>query len=325
MNTIKAYVLSVSMITFINPLLLAANNPGSLTDLATNTFEAVANCSLGECLSQVAPDQVPGDVIEFLRQVLIQRYRVLLLNITKHCSPTVLIGHSVEVTSVAFSPDGKFALTGSGDHTALLWDIQDKNNIQSYVLNGHTHVVESVAFSPDGKYALTGSIDHTARLWDIEDINNIQSYVLNDHTHYVSSVAFSPNGKFALTAGTWDDTHLWDIQDINNIQPYVLSSYTKAIPSAAFSPDGKYVLTGSQDKIARLWNLVDPLISMESLTLPMILLIIKLDQNAQNNNQILTQNHYSETFNACDDVLLKQRIVIYFKLEPTTASSSNSN
>jgi WD40 repeat protein len=84
-----------------------------------------------------------------------------------------------------------------------------------------------------------------------------------------------------------------------------------------FGPNGQYVLTGSSDKSARLWNLVEPLIAMESLTLPMILLIIKLDQDAQNNNQILTQNHYSETFNACGDQRLKQAIITHFKLEPT--------
>jgi hypothetical protein len=64
---------------------------------------------------------------------------------------------------------------------------------------------------------------------------------------------------------------------------------------------------------------------MESLSLPMILLIIKLDQNAQYNKYILNQKRYSETFNACNDQQLKEAIVTYFKLEPITGSSSNSN
>jgi WD40 repeat protein len=29
------------------------------------------------------------------------------------------------VTSIAFSPDGQYLLTGSEDHTALLWQISD--------------------------------------------------------------------------------------------------------------------------------------------------------------------------------------------------------
>jgi WD40 repeat protein len=103
----------------------------------------------------------------------------LLLNITNSCSSKVLVKHSNEVTSVGFSPDSKFALTGSEDHTAWLWDIEDKENIQSYVLSGHAHYVRSVAFSPDGKYALTGSHDNTARLWNlVEPLIYIESLSL---------------------------------------------------------------------------------------------------------------------------------------------------
>jgi WD40 repeat protein len=368
MTTIKAYLLPLSIITIISPLLLATQNPPSLRDLTANTFiKTVANCSLQECLSQVEPNKVPGDVIELLRKALIQRYRVLLLNITNSCPSTVLLGYNNGRRLAAFSPDGKYVLTKSDNHTACIW-IRDKDNIQSYVLNGHTNIVRSVAlsrdakfaltgsydntvrlwdmqdkdniqsyilngyngiisvaYSPDGKLALTGSFDNTARLWDIQDKDNIQPYVLNCHTHYVSSVAFSPDGKFALTGSADSTARLWDIQDINTIQSYVLNGHHSMVRSVAFSPDSKFALTGSYDGAARLWNLVEPLISMESLTLPMILLIIKLHQNAQYNNHILSQKHYSQIFNASSDQQLKEAIITYFQLEPITASSSNSN
>lgn len=35
-----------------------------------------------------------------------------------------LDGHADDVTSVAFSPDGRFVLMGNGDRTARLWDAE---------------------------------------------------------------------------------------------------------------------------------------------------------------------------------------------------------
>ena len=69
--------------------------------------------------------------------------------------------------SVAFSKCGKYALTGSWDKTARLWDLHNLA-AEPVVLQGHTDGIRSVAFSSDGKYALTGSDDYTVRLWDLE-------------------------------------------------------------------------------------------------------------------------------------------------------------
>ncbi|MDM8562892.1 PKD domain-containing protein [Candidatus Marithioploca araucensis] len=72
--------------------------------------------------------------------------------------------HTSSVYSVAFSPDGRYALSCSDD-TLKLWEVNTGAEIRTFA--GHTESVSSVVFSPDGRYALSGSWDKTLKLWKI--------------------------------------------------------------------------------------------------------------------------------------------------------------
>ena len=57
--------------------------------------------------------------------------------------------HSAQVTSVAFSPDGRSVLSGSGDKTVKLWDAATGRLVRTF--EGHSDWVNSVAFSQIGR------------------------------------------------------------------------------------------------------------------------------------------------------------------------------
>jgi WD40 repeat protein len=74
-------------------------------------------------------------------------------------------GHSDGVASVAFSPDGRTALSSSRDQTLKLWEVATGKQLRTFT--GHSAMVFKVAFSPDGRTALSGSSDKTLKLWDL--------------------------------------------------------------------------------------------------------------------------------------------------------------
>ncbi len=76
------------------------------------------------------------------------------------------IGHSSSVHSVAFSPDGMYLASGSGDSTVKFWSVESQKEV--ITLQGHSSEVNSVAFSPDGKYLASGSKDKTVKLLSVE-------------------------------------------------------------------------------------------------------------------------------------------------------------
>jgi WD40 repeat protein len=158
------------------------------------------------------------------------------------------------ISSVAFSPDGYFVLSGSENKKLLLWNLKNGEMLRTF--SGHSDVVTSIGFSPDGRFVLSGSKDKTVRLWKVSNGKLIDTF--KGHSGIVKSVAFSPDGHYALS-GSYDKTiRLWDVSSGSSKRVFKGDSDT--IRSVAFSLDGKYVLSGSEDKIVRLWKKTGQLI-----------------------------------------------------------------
>ncbi|MEZ5327949.1 MAG: protein kinase [Verrucomicrobiales bacterium] len=95
--------------------------------------------------------------------------------------PQLLIGHQGDVRSSAFSSDGRRLVTGSADHTAMLWDVETGRAMLT--LKGHTMLVDQVKFYPDGKRILTRSWDRTQRVWEVATPEEVDAWARAEEAH----------------------------------------------------------------------------------------------------------------------------------------------
>ncbi|CAE7074086.1 unnamed protein product [Rhizoctonia solani] len=162
-------------------------------------------------------------------------------------------GHTDDVGSVSFSPDGARLVSGSNDKTIRVWDIERGVNIFG-PLQGHTDLVRSTAFSPDGSQIVSCSWDGTIRFWDARNGGMIgEPYT--GHTEGVWSVAFSPCGTYVVSGGSDHTVRLWDIQTGRQVdQPF--QQHTEVVTSVKFSPCGQYIASGSYDHKVTIRNLL---------------------------------------------------------------------
>lgn len=167
----------------------------------------------------------------------------------------ILNGHSGGgVLAVAVSHDGKFALTGSSDQTALLWDLETGKQLRRFV--GHEDAVTCVQVSKDGKRVLTTGRDKTARLWETATgkptvLTENRNGIFAGHTGAILTCAISADGKFVATAGEDKTARIWDA--VSGKQLHQIN-HAGRVNSIAFSPDSHLLLTGGEDKIARLFS-----------------------------------------------------------------------
>jgi WD40 repeat protein/tRNA A-37 threonylcarbamoyl transferase component Bud32 len=165
---------------------------------------------------------------------------------------TNLLRHSDLVHFVAFSPDGRTAVTASPDGTARLWDALTGEPRGAPLR--HEGGVFQAAFSPDSRHVITASLDRTARLWEVDGGRPWGAPLR--HRGPVRSVAFSPDGRTVLTGSNDGAARIWDVASQQpRGEPLPHEGWVQQV---GFRPDGNVAITAAQgDNTVRLWDLRD--------------------------------------------------------------------
>ncbi len=194
--------------------------------------------------------------------------------------------------SLAVSPDGKWALSGSWGkvRNVKLWDIANGRLLR--VLEGQPQSVVSVGFSSDGGRAFAAGEDGKTVVWDVATGKVVRTLEPHAAGVLLDSAAMAPSGNVLATGGG-TGPELWDIDSGASIGGFGtgllkgldlaftpdgsrlavaadtgvavwdtvggrllrnLGKHAREVSAVAISRDGARVLTGGRDNLVKLWD-----------------------------------------------------------------------
>ena len=167
-----------------------------------------SNCPLQAAAEKLFVDGLPRGRNAWLKRRSPPKYN------KRNSLTAVLEGHTEEVTSVAMSADGLWAVSGSKDKTVRVWNLTTCEC--EHVLLGHESSVNSVCISADGSKAASGC-KKNLHVWNLQTgtcerkINHPGSYDKEELiAHWIS-----PDGEKLISSYchiSHGDFRLWDLK-----------------------------------------------------------------------------------------------------------------
>ncbi|HOY85435.1 MAG TPA: caspase family protein [Candidatus Syntrophosphaera sp.] len=158
---------------------------------------------------------------------------------------------NMSVYSVAFSPDGRFLATGSGNNypnaKASIYNLETRQQIVEF---GHPQNVLSVSFSSDGKLLATGcGYDYSdwdeggiARVYNLRTRQLVTEFKMWRDGGNCNTVSYSNDGKFIATGWDHKGTRIFSLESEDLVKSFEFGRF------AAYCPVGNYLACSGSGK-----------------------------------------------------------------------------
>jgi NACHT domain- and WD repeat-containing protein len=162
-----------------------------------------------------------------------------------------LTGHAGIINVIAFTSDGKRAISAGGfqDATLRIWDILTGECIK--VLERHFDAINAFALFSDNKHLISGAESGTITVWDLE--------TGSEHGwaggYYLDALALTADEQRVITVHRNNRLRVWNINSGECELSLEIHSDSHRIYSMALLPDGFRVILSSDNSL-KVWNLV---------------------------------------------------------------------
>lgn len=155
---------------------------------------------------------------------------------------------TIETETMALTPDGNRAVSGSGFPWNLhVWDVSSGELLRTIESPDD---ITTIAITPDGNCAVSASTDGILHVWDVNSGECLRT--LEGHTKRVLSVAVTADGNRAVSASEDNTLRVWDIGE--GVCQRTFERHTAHV-FAVLAPDGDRAISASWDDTFRVWDL----------------------------------------------------------------------
>lgn len=194
------------------------------------------------------------------------------------------INHTSSVSSIVFSTDGKFIISGGFDARINIYDTKKLNLIKSI---NNSEPVESVIVSSNSKFILTGGRNGGIRFWNLKTFELLKYF--ETEMNEIFALDFLDNSIFI--AGGRNKFEIININNFKTVKKDFFNGF--AVRDAKFTKNGRYLamVIGNKIRIYKLEqsNLISQLFNknalnfnfLQELEFPDLIYTIDISPNSQ--------------------------------------------